>query len=158
MVDDTEATVLLVPVVDEILDVSMSLPDGWTVEVDGGSRLTCVADDSWERNGFRPSITVERYPGRSRRQVSELAEAMLSGMRESTDAYPDFQLRWSQDGVDSDRIVRCYDFMLPGTEQQVRQIQGLVADAGLLVINCSESADHPRLGNAFVQVIRSAVG
>jgi hypothetical protein len=157
MDDARKRTVSLIPVVDELLEVSMSLPDGWTVEVDGGSRLTCVADDAWECDGFRPSITVERYPHRSRDQVSELAEAMLAKMRESPDVYPDFQLRWRSDDTDSGRVVRCYNFVLPGTRQAVRQVQGLISGDGLFVVNCSEAADHPSLENSFVDVVRSVV-
>lgn len=155
---EAEETVSLISVVDELLEVSISLSDGRTVEVDGGSRSTCVADDAWERNGFRPSIAVERYPRRSSDRVSELAESMLFKMRESPALYPDFQLRWRSDETDSGRVVRCYDFVLPGTHQAVRQIQGLIAGDGLFVVNCSEAADHPRLEKSFVDVIRSVVG
>lgn len=146
----------LVPVREEMLEVSMSLPDGWTVEVDGGTRLTCVAGDAWERNGFRPSITVERYPHRSRNQVLDLARSTLSTMRESADAYPDFQFRWARD--EADRILRCYDFVLPGTRHPVRQVQGLVAGHRLFVVNCSEATDDPGLEDTFVTVIRSVAG
>ena len=148
----------LVFVREEMLEVSMLLPDGWTVRVDGGSHLMCVADDSWEHGGFRPSITVQRYPHRSRDQVRTLAATTLSTMRESTNNYPDFRLSWARDGDGADRIVRCYEFRLPGARQRVRQIQGLIAGAGLIVVNATEAAADPRLQGTFVEVIGSVVG
>jgi len=150
--------VTLVPVMDEMMEASLSLPDGWTVEVDGESRLTCVADESWERNGFRPSITVQRYPNRTREQVSALAASTLATIRESADAYPDFEFGWSQDEAGSDRVLRCYEFRLPGLQQRVRQVQGLIAGDGLFVVNCTEAADDPRLDSTFIEIVRSVSG
>lgn len=158
MPDAAESPVTLVPVREEALEVSLSLPEGWKVEVDGGSHLTCVADESWERNGFRPSITVERYPARSRDQVSALAASTLSTMRESADAYPDFEFRWTRDEPGSDRVVRCYEFRLPGKRQRVRQVQGLVAGDGVFVVNCTEAADEPCLESTFLEVLHSVSG
>jgi hypothetical protein len=158
MADATELPISLVPVREEALEVSLSLPDGWTVEVDGGSRLTSVADESWERNGFRPSITVERYPNRTRDQVSALAATTLTTMSQSADAYPEFELRWAKDDAASDRVLRCYDFRLPGMGHRVRQVQGLIAGDGVFVVNCTEAADDPRLDGTFVEIVRSVSG
>jgi hypothetical protein len=158
MADAAELPVSLLPVQEEALEVALLLPENWTVEIDGGTRLTCVADKSWERNGFRPSITVERYPNRSREQVAALAASTLATMREAPDAYPDFEFQWAQDEAGSDRVVRCYEFRLPGLGQRVRQVQALVAGDALFVVNCTEAADDPRLDGTFVEIVRSVSG
>jgi hypothetical protein len=147
------AAVGLTPVRDEMLEVSLSLPTGWSVEVEPESSvLTCVAGDDLDSQGLRPSITVEKHPTVGWDALLQVARGSLADMRQS---YDGFALVWSREDRSSSRVVRCYDFDVPGLGRRVRQVQGLVSGEGLFVVNCTRPAEAAPLEDVFAAVVAS---
>jgi hypothetical protein len=149
----TEHASSLVPVRDELLEVSLLLPEGWTVQVEPDApTLTSVATDDLDRDGLRPSITVERHPPVGWDDLQALAGGTLDDMRRT---YERFDLRWNREEAQTHRVVRAYEFVLPGLARAVRQVQGLITGEHLFVVNCTQPAEGPPLEAAFVAVVES---
>lgn len=132
--DDDEIDLTLVDI-DE-LGFSAALPTGWDAELDvEGSGLTVVGDERFADDDYAPSITIERRQAvGGPDDLAALAERSLDEMRVD---YDDFELHWSESVDDGQRIVRSYEFDVPELARRVRQVQGLVATDGFLVVNCT---------------------
>lgn len=126
------------------LGITILLPTGWDATLDPEAEtLTVVADDDrFADDDYYPSITIERRLALIDTDLAEAAEASLAEMDAT---YDDFALQWSEMDDSGERLMRSYEFDVPELTRRVRQVQGLVATDGFLIVNCTaplSSADE----------------
>ncbi len=135
-----------------MLEIGVLIPEGWEATSDPAARtLTVVADSELAEGDFHPSIVIQCHDPISAERLMRLADSSLADI---TTDYPGFNLAWARD-TEGGRALRAYDFELEGVGHRVRQVQGLVLGAQLVIVNCTRLSSGPDLDESFVAVIES---
>lgn len=141
-------------VVHEPMSLAIPLPDGWTVQfADDGNALAAVGGDDLGNDLLNPSITVERKAWSGEfAELSKLAEASLDEMRSS---YADFNLLWSRERPDIDRVARAYSYTHPHLGP-ITQVQSLVNATRVVSVTCTAPREtYDQLAETFERIVLS---
>ncbi|SEE65923.1 hypothetical protein [Ruania alba] len=142
----------LIRVYDEMLEMGALIPEGWEATSDPAARtLTVVAGPELAQSEYSPSIVIQCHAPISADRMEQLAD---SSLRDITADYPGFSLAWARD-TEGGRALRAYDFEPEGLGHRVRQVQGLILGAQLVIVNCTRLSSGPDLDESFVAVIES---
>lgn len=142
----------LLPVQDEMLEIGTLVPEGWEATSDPEARtLTVVAGPDLAQREYSPSIVIQCHDPISPDRFARLADTSLADI---TADYPAFSLAWTRT-ADDGRALRAYDFEPEGLGHRVRQVQGLILGAQLVIVNCTRLSGGPDLDESFVAVIES---